>query len=185
MKEIWKDVIGYEGLYQVSNLGKIKRVMFTNGKYSFKKERLLNKFLINGYEKVELNKNGIGKPKFIHRLVAEAFIPNPENKLQVNHIDGNKQNNCISNLEWATPSENTKHAYMTGLAKSPNINKYGNLNHSSKEVIQYDLKNIKIKTYGSTKEVMRVTGYDSSCIARCCRGKLKTAYGYVWRYANE
>ena len=109
--EIWKDIEGYEGIYQVSNKGRIKSF------YGVKEKILVTRTKGHDYEKVLLSKNGVGKTFLIHRLVAKAFIPNPENKPEVNHIDGNKKNNCVENLEWMTCSENTKHAFDTGLAK--------------------------------------------------------------------
>ena len=109
MEEEWKDVKGFEGLYQISNYGRIKSLRFN-------KVRLMKPF-IKSYYMVELCVNSVRKTFMVHRLVAEAFIPNPENKPQVNHIDGNKLNPRVDNLEWCTPSENLKHAYRTGLAK--------------------------------------------------------------------
>jgi predicted XRE-type DNA-binding protein len=105
-KEIWKDVIGYEGLYQVSNLGRVK---------SLRKNLIMKLCSANhGYLNVGLNKN-LKKSFYIHRLVAQAFIPNPENKPQVNHKDGNRLNNKVENLEWNTNYENMRHGYDTGL----------------------------------------------------------------------
>lgn len=104
--EIWKDVVGYEKLYQVSNLGRVK-----NANDKILKGGYLNK----RYLAVGLTKNGLLKTMTIHRLVAIAFIPNPENKLQVNHKDGVKKNNNANNLEWNTHSENTFHAYKNNL----------------------------------------------------------------------
>lgn len=116
MEEIWKDIKGYEGLYQVSNLGRVKRIKFINNIV----EKPCNKILFNkndnlGYVQVTLCKNNTRHYKRMHRLVAEAFIPNPLNYPCVNHIDGNKQNNSINNLEWCTHSYNTRHAMRTGL----------------------------------------------------------------------
>lgn len=109
--EIWRDVVGYEGLYQVSNLGRVR---------SFHKNKVkILKFAISpfGYLRVILSKDFQKKNRNIHILVAQAFIPNPEGKTQVNHIDGNKENNHVSNLEWVTPSENINHAFEKGLSK--------------------------------------------------------------------
>lgn len=106
MKEIWKDISGYEGLYQVSNLGRIYSYPRngTNGGI----RKLTN---VHGYLRVPLKKHGEVLNAGVHRLVAQAFIPNPENKPTVNHIDGNKQNNCVNNLEWATYNEQLEHSF--------------------------------------------------------------------------
>ncbi len=147
MKELWKDIKGYEGCYQVSNLGRIKSLdRMTNNQYGeyFMKGRILKNSIIKdkGYCRVSLN-NGNGKiSKRVHRLVAEAFIPNPENKPEVNHKDGNKLNNCVSNLEWCTNKENIEHSIRTGLKKHCN----GCSNSSSKfteEDIIFIRKNYK------------------------------------------
>lgn len=117
--EIWKDIEGYEGLYQVSTYGNIKSLpkVRRNGTGTYiQKEKLLKPSNTStGYKKVELCKDGKRKSFKVHRLVAIAFIPNPDNKPEVNHIDGNKINNNIDNLEWVTSSENSVHAYETGL----------------------------------------------------------------------
>lgn len=104
--EIWKDIPDYEGLYQVSNLGRVKGLI--RGKI------LKQSILTNGYLNVWLSKDGRVKIKRVHRLVAMAFIPNPDNKPQVNHIDKDVTNNCVNNLEWVTASENQMHSYRFG-----------------------------------------------------------------------
>lgn len=116
--EEWKDIQGYEGLYQVSNLGRVKSLYRLNSRGQKIKGKIL-KYSINpkGYAIVILCKNGITKTISVHRLVAIHFIENPNNLNVINHIDGNKINNNITNLEWCTQSENVKHAYRTGLAK--------------------------------------------------------------------
>lgn len=115
MNEEWKDVKGYEGLYQVSNLGRIKSFVGWNGNQYIKREKIMNPYKQragkNYYRSViKLKKNGIGQDKKVHRLVAEAFIPNPNNLPKINHIDGNPLNNKAENLEWCTQKYNIEHA---------------------------------------------------------------------------
>ena len=122
MQEIWKDIEGYEGLYQVSNLGKIKSIQYLNrvNNKSYPRNKIL-KIIINekGYLKVDLYKLKKKKRFRIHRLIAQAFIPNPNNFPEINHINGNKQDNSINNLEWCTHSYNMKEAYKLGLVTPP------------------------------------------------------------------
>lgn len=125
MEEVWRPINGYEGLYEISNKGRVKSFNYWNGARYEKKERI-----INGWEqkpnkegaysrmKVHLTKNKRQRGFMIHRLVAESFIPNPDNKPHINHIDGNPLNNNIENLEWCTQAENIIHAYKKGLRKS-------------------------------------------------------------------
>ena len=113
--EIWKDIKGFEGVYQVSDHGRIKRV-------DSQKIRTLN-FTHDGYVRIRLIHNGKDETRRVHRLVAEAFIPNPDNKETVNHIDGNKRNNNVSNLEWADRHEQMIHAYEHGLKKAVHTNR--------------------------------------------------------------
>lgn len=121
MKEIWKPVNGYEGIYEVSNLGRVKRLerQYTHAKIG---ERILKQELVrSGYLRVMLHKNGIGKRFLVHRLVADAFIENVNNYQYVNHIDANKRNNSISNLEWCTQKQNMQHAMKLGLLKTNSV----------------------------------------------------------------
>jgi len=117
MEEIWKDIEGYEGIYQVSSLGRVKRLKGVR----CKEDRFIKYYLNKGYCFIFLWKNNKYKAEPIHRLVALAFVPNENNKPQVNHIDGVKINNCVKNLEWNTRSENIKHAYDTGLNKTTKV----------------------------------------------------------------
>ena len=110
-KEIWKDIEGYEGLYQVSNMGRIKSFQYDKIKGKILKPSLC----AFDYLKINLRLNNTPKTEKLHRLVAKAFIPNPENKPQINHKDGNKQNNRVDNLEWCTDRENKQHAVRMGL----------------------------------------------------------------------
>ena len=128
MKEIWKDIEGYEGLYQISNLGKVRSldrfIVKKNGSIQKYKGRiLLASDDMHGYDHVSLSKGSSVKKKKIYRLVAETFIENPDKLKVVNHIDGNKSNNCVSNLEWCSSAVNNKHAWETGLKKSSNKQK--------------------------------------------------------------
>jgi hypothetical protein len=124
MQEIWKDVPGYEGFFNISNLGRIETVSrkVKNNNYKgvrISKKRILQPFLMkNNYYAIKLCVNGVNKKFYLHRLIAQAFIPNPKNKREINHIDGNKQNNNILNLEWVDRKENITHALMTGLLKT-------------------------------------------------------------------
>lgn len=186
-EEVFKDVLGYEGLYQVSNFGRVKSLKRKNVFYcGLKKEylerpvkeKILNFSKSNrGYLQVCLTKNGKYKTYTVHRLVAKAFIDNPLNKKTVNHIDGNKLNNCVYNLEWATSSENTKHAFDNGLSKP----------HNQRKVNQYDLENNFIKTWNSITDFLKEKGLNkkNSGITSCCKEKQKTAYGYKWKYADD
>lgn len=131
MKEVWKDVKGYEGLYQVSSLGRVKSVR----RYEYTRwyGGELKSIRQGRYLRTSLCKNGKLKTHNIHRLVAEAFIPNPKNKPEVNHIDGNKENNNVNNLEWVTRKENAIHAYNMGLLpKIPARNQKGKNNGNYK-----------------------------------------------------
>lgn len=121
MKEIWNNIIGFEGLYQVSNLGRVKSL----GNNKSKKERILKPIRVsksNGYYRIHLSKNGKSKLMLLHRIVAIHFIPNPLNYPEVNHIEGNKEDCRASKLEWVTRSLNKIHAYKIGLIKPYDMN---------------------------------------------------------------
>ena len=145
IKEEWKDIKNYEGLYQVSNLGNVKSLERnkSNGKGLVKiDEKILTQNITNwGYGNVALYKNGARKHHKVHRLVAEAFIPNPNNKEQINHIDGNKLNNNVNNLEWNTRIENMNHARINGLCGNNTDSNYILLKDNNGKIIsQYDGK---------------------------------------------
>lgn len=174
--EEWRDIKGFETLYQISNYGRLKSIG-KNNKSKNNNKTIIRKTFPNhkGYLSCIIY-NNIGKYSVrIHRLVAENFIDNPLSKKQVNHIDGNKQNNRIDNLEWCTNSENQIHAYRNGLEKP----------RFQKKVNQYDLDGNYIQTFEYIIEVTRKIGIDNSSISEVCKGKRKTAGGYIWKYVDD
>lgn len=186
-EEIWKDVIGYEGAYQVSNLGRVKNVERgihgASDSIRIIRERIrVQRTSRNGYKMTILSKDNKQKNCTIHRLVALAFIPNPNNLPEVNHIDGDKSNNNSSNLEWTDRSGNNSHALRTGLRISCFAGKRGKLHPDSKEVFQYDLEGNYITSFESTCEAHRQTGVNSKLISHCALGKQKYAGKYIWKY---
>lgn len=168
MSEVWKDIKGYEGVYMVSNWGRVKSLKY--GKEKVIKPRKAG----IGYLQVVLFKNGKGKSYFVHRLVAQAFIPNPDNLPIINHKDEKPSNNNVDNLEWCN------HCY--NLTYGSRIKRV--LDKTSKPTYQYTLDGELIAEYPSTMEVERQLGYSQGNISQCCNGKLKTANGYIWRYAD-
>ena len=174
--EIWIPIKDYKKLYEVSNLGRIK-----SHKRLGTKGGILVPILSKSYYSVNLWKNGHLKIKKIHRLVCQAFLPNIENKPQINHIDGNKLNNKLSNLEWVTQAENMRHAYNIGLAKAPMKNRFGCNNPTSKKVRQYDKTGNFLKEYNSIKDAAAINGLWATAISRCTKNKLKTTGGYIWK----
>lgn len=212
MKEyLWKDIKGYEGLYQVSNLGNIKsmpRTIVTNNRFGkmtkYTKSREIKPHLNKktGYYQVHLSKNKKTKMFLLHRLVAETFIPNMDNKPQINHINANKTDNRIENLEWCTSSENIKHAFANNLSHSNFKVQCGSKHHffgkhhsieskqkmkesHYKKIIQYDKNNKLIKIWNGIKQIEEELNINNGNISQCCRSKRKTAGGYIWRYENE
>ena len=177
IEEIWRPVVGYEGLYEVSNMGNVKSLDWKGTGT----ERIMSPVNLNGYLRVLFNRNGKRKLKLVHRLVAEAFIPNPDNLPCVNHIDENKSNNHVENLEWCTHKYNINY----GTAMQRRCDTQTNKN-KSKEIYQYSLDGMLVKIWPSSKEIARQTDYGRSFICRCCRCKdrNKTAYGYIWRYSS-
>lgn len=182
MKEIWKDIKDYEGLYQISNYGRVKRLSKQKRNYNINTKNYdiiilpdkivtpqLNQY---GYYRIGLTKNGKRKCYSVHRLVAQSFIPNPENKLQINHKDENKQNNCVDNLEWRTAKYNAN---------------YGTRN---KRTGRKQMKLILcVETgviYKSLSEAGKSTGLSIGNISSVCHHRkwFKTAGGYHWEYVE-
>ena len=180
-EEIWKPIPGYEGLYEVSNKGRVKSlerdIICKNGVKRHYKERIMNGSLdTRGYLQVSLGNNK-GERKFlwVHQIVATTFIPNPENKPQVNHKDEVKTNNCVDNLEWMTAKENSN---------------YGTRNERvikaiSKPIMQYTKDGILIKVYPSVKEAAHQLGLSRSNISSAARGVYKQAYDFIWKYVED
>lgn len=174
--EIWKDIKGYEDIYQISNLGRVK-----NTKRNTCLKPRIGKL---GYCRVALYKNKNPKHILIHRIVANHFIENTYNKETVNHKDGNKQNNNVNNLEWATKSENSLHSFRV-LKRKPPINgkgKFGALHPNSKSVIQFTHDRYYIKEYAALADAARENNISVPAVWDCCSGRNKTAYGYIFKY---
>ena len=170
IKEYWKPVVGYEGLYMVSNWGRVKSIKFG-------KERILKPGTNNyGYLLVMLCKDGKIKGFTVHRLVAEAFLPNPHNYPCVNHKDENKQNNNVSNLEWCSAQYNN--TYGTRIERVAEKTTNGKC---SKPVLQYTLNGEFVREWESTAECGR-NGFNQGNVVTCCQGKLKKYKGFIWRY---
>ena len=189
MEEIWKDVPGYEGFYEVSNTGKVKSLNHIRkngfGKYLMKGRELKQNFGNSGYLQVCLSKLGKTKIIMVHRLVAKTFVEKKSDDcIAVNHKDGNKANNYASNLEWVTYSENQKHAYKNGLNSwNPAKGK------PMKSVVQLDLEtNEIVAIHDSIGDASRFVGAKcSSSISRCCNNPKKhmSSYGYKWKFKND
>lgn len=209
--EIWKDIEGYEGFYQISNWGRVKSLKRKGNS----KERILTASNNNTkkYWRVQLSKNDKIKHFAVHRLVALAFIPNPQNLSQVNHKDENKDNNNASNLEWVTAKQNTNYGTrnkraskkMKGKYKGENHPMYGKHHleetkekiskankgkHHSEEakqkmrkpILQFTKNMVFIREWDSAKSVNIELNINDSSITKCCKNKLKSAYGFIWQY---
>ena len=183
MKEEWRDIQGYEGFYQVSSFGNVRSldrtIIRSNLKPQFIKGRTLNQLNYkNGYVKVELSHGGFCKRYFIHRLVAQAFIPNPDNLPEVNHKDENPSNNCVDNLEWCTHLYNSNYGDRVNKIKTTM-----KLNGRAKSVLMYDKNGKLIKRFDSINDASNELHIHCGSIVECCQGKRrKSAGGYVWRY---
>ncbi len=179
-KEIWKDIVydgvTYEG-YQVSNLGRVKSL---NYNHTGKSRVLKCVPSTNGYLVVCLHNNMKTKNYKIHRLVAEAFLPNPDNKPEINHKSEDKLDNRVENLEWVWHKDNCNHG-----TRNKRIGEKNKNGKCSKKVIQYSLDGEFIKEWVSVREIQRQLGYSNGNISDCCRGIKKSAYGFKWEYEKE
>jgi len=194
-KEIWKDIDGFEGLYEISSIGQINSIK-RNGTLGGLLKQRIDRY---GYSTVVLYKNGTPNYYSRHRLVAQAFIPNPNNYPEVNHKNGKKLDNFASNLEWVTAAENTRHAWQNGLV--PHLHGMAHYNYGKKLSKEHKRKIsnalsglilnkrpvICINTsarYASATDAGERLKIDNSQIGKCCKGKVKTAGGYQWKYAE-
>lgn len=169
--EEWRDIKGYEGLYQVSDLGRVKRLAGLDARGHMRQERILKGISRNSYKVVNLSKDGKRESFYIHRLVAEAFIPNPDNLPEVNHCNERRDDNKAFNLDWVSAKENMNYGFRTERA----------IKNRCKKVLCIETNIV----YPSTSEAGRQTGINQSGISRCCNGAYKTAGGYHWEYVIE
>lgn len=172
--EIWAEIKNYEGYYLVSNYGRV---------YSFYLKRCLKTTKCFGYSRVKLFKIITGKDYRVHQLVARAFISNPKNERYVNHIDGNRSNNKVANLEWCSHSENMLHSFRV-LKRTPSMQgRTGPNSPYSKKLAMIDRETGEIvNTFQGLLECERQTGFRNQNISSVCRGIYKTAYGFKWKY---
>ncbi len=180
--ERWKDIKDYEGLYQISDYGRVKSFKRKGNTCTHIKKVRMNK---QGYLYTNLHKNNKTKSFKIHRLVCEHYITKQENKIWVNHKDGNKLNNCVDNLEWCTPSENATHAFKNNLRFVWNKGKRFSETKINKKVNQYDLDGKFIKTWNCIAEASEYYNVSSSCIIRVCKKIKKTCRNFIWTYYSE
>lgn len=183
--EIWKDIPEFEGLYQASDQGQIKSLQrvhhrMQHGKihpFNVNEKILTVRIEPQGYRVVTLWKDKVIHVVRVHRLIALTFLPNPVNKKDVNHKNGIKSDNRVTNLEWATRQENIIHSYVNGLSRQ---NKLGDSDPRRKAVLQFDLKGNFIKEYSGRHEAARQTGLIQSGISACCTGRVKQFAGFKW-----
>lgn len=190
MEEIWKDIPNYEGLYQASNLGNIRVMIFHNNICKKEKIHILKQQIDKyGRKRVILYKNGKPKLYQVHTLIANTFL-NKNNykkmkyedkhniditKLEINHRDENPLNNCVENLEWCTHNYNMHYG---------NIKEKQKIGRNANKVIQYDIDFNKIKIWDRVIDITKEMGISKQSISYCCKGKTKMAGGYIWRYFN-
>lgn len=183
MEEIWKDIKGYEGKYQISNLGNVKSLNYANRGYE---QNLVPKINNRGYLWVELRGNEKPKPVLIHRLVAEAFIENENAYPIINHKDENPQNCSVDNLEWCNNSYNVRYSLLKNgklKLKPKGITGRKNMSYLNICIMQKSKNGELVKKWDNLVQIKHSLKINEWSIAECCRGKRKTAYGYKWEFA--
>lgn len=173
MEEVWKDVVGYEGLYQVSNEGRVKSLVRKG-----KRQEVILKQHDNGhgYLIVSLTRNSTKKSYKVHRLVAQAFIPNPQNLRCVDHISTIRTENHVDNIRWVSHSGNSANPITKERVTAAIIKRV------SKKINQYDLEGNLIKTWDTAVQAAKTLGICDVPIRKCCHGKEKTYKGFIWRF---
>lgn len=181
MKEIWKDIKGFEGIYQVSNLGNVKSLNYRNTK---EEKMLTPKKNNSGYLWLELTNNKKKSCLLIHRIVALEFIPNLNNLPIVNHKDENPMNNCVDNLEWCTALQNVRYSIDLHPERTRGRKGTRRPHKYTQNVIQKTLDGKIVKEYDCTADVAIDNKFNQWSIIQCCTGKRNTAYGYKWEFVN-
>ena len=177
-EKIWKPIKNYEDYYEINNYGVVRRIKYDNigNLYQHQLPNYIKpRYDKDGYMRYDLSLNNKVKRYMAHRLVADVFIPNPNNLPCVNHKDGNKKNNYVDNLEWCSVRHNNIHALKTGLRNMKN-------NKLSKPVEQYDLNNNLMMVFKSANDASRILNISQGHISECCRGEIKNYKGYIWKY---
>ncbi len=192
MKEVWKDIMGYENYYQVSNMGAVRskdrELKSGIGKFVKRGRTLKAQPNANGYLRINLKIPNKRKYVFVHRLVAVAFVPNPSNKPCVNHVDSNFLNNRADNLEWVTQKENMRHAIKKGRfdeSFANTLNKFAKDRESKQRaVIGTNVKTGEKIIFSTIQEAGRYFNGRAGDICKCCKGERQTAQGYRWEYVK-
>lgn len=175
--DIWRDIPGYEGIYQASTEGKVKSLNYKN---TGKEGELKASLESSGYLHLVLSKDGVNKTFRVHRIIALTFLEPIPGKNHIDHIDGNRLNNSVSNLRWVSQKENNNFEPY----KKCNSESHINNKKLSKTVLQLSLDGTIMAEYESISEAARQRGIYHANISACCRGKLKTAGHYIWKFAS-
>lgn len=177
--ETWKIIEWYEE-YEISSDGRVRSLL--DNHWTFRKRVLKASINVYWYSRCSLFKNKNKKTLLIHRLAAQVFIPNPNNYPQINHINGIKTDNRIHNLEWCTPSENIQHAYESLNKRPPHLWKFQWNHPSSKRIIQLSIQGYEITKWDSMISAEEFTWISRKWISACCNWKIKTSWGFIWKF---